>query len=95
MSKQTKLFKDSTLTTSFDEYRDAVDSGLASYGFGHRSDEELFNIKRTLFTMLYQETLNSGPSFDAEILFDSFVGDIKATFAELHPSLLLLQRDKE
>ncbi|QDJ96345.1 hypothetical protein Xoosp13_158 [Xanthomonas phage Xoo-sp13] len=95
MTKQIKLFKESPSYDSFNTYQQHIEDSLLPFGFGESADEVIFEIKRRLFAALYQETLNSGPSFDAEILFSSIMSDFNETFDNVLPSLLTLQRAKQ
>ncbi len=90
-----KMFKQQVDLTDHNEYTRHIEDSLKSLGFGDKADATFYSIKLRLFEMLYQETLNSGPSFDSEILFSSLIDDLNKTYDQVGPSLLQLQRNKE
>lgn len=90
-----KLFKETKVLNTREDYDAFIDESLKPFGFGDEADVTLLALKKTLFTTLYKLTEESGPSFDAEILFGSFIDDANATFDEVVGSLLHVQRKKE
>lgn len=88
-----QLFKKEKDLKAYPDYQEFIEDSLKPLGFGTNMDNTFFDIKQRLFYSLYQETLNNGPSFDAEIVADSIINDLKETFDAVIPSLLQLQRD--
>ena len=90
-----QLFKKQEDLTDYQAYDTHIQESLKSLGFGEGPDTIFYQIKTKIFDMLYTETRNSGPSFDAEILFSSIIDDLNKTYDQVGPSLLQLQRNKE
>lgn len=90
-----KLFKDKLEITDTESYNEFIDESLKPFGFGNELDDALNDIKKNLFTQLLEATENSGPSFDSEILFSSFISDLESTHHSVAEHLLTIQRRKE
>ena len=90
-----KLFKDSVKLDTASDYTTFIEESLKPIGFGNELDNEFYDLKQRLFTLLYNESAKGRPSFDAEIFFTSVISDLNETFDTVGPTLLKVQRDAE
>ena len=89
-----KLFKKQVAIKDRAEFETFINDSLKPFGFGEVLDTKLNDVKKAVFTALYDGAIEGGASYDSEILFSSLISDMEETYHAVSEHLLTIQRSK-